>query len=135
MSTLWQNRLSKVRFRPGVRNRRAQFGIEALEHRLALSVTANLVNGQLVIASDTAADTIQLDHNSTQTVVFAPGQLFRSFVDSQITNGIVINAGGGDDTVNLLATVKPVTVNGQGGTDKVNIGKDKSAQAIQAPLT
>src|SRR5262245_57874866 len=113
MSSQWRNRLSKLKSRPKARDRRARLGIEVLEQRVALSVTANLVNGQLVIAGDAAADTITLDHSGTKTIASSPGQLFMSFFDSQITSGIVINAGGGDDTVNLLATVKTVTVKGQ----------------------
>jgi hypothetical protein len=102
---------------------------------VALTVFAGISGGQLRITDDTAADVVSLDHSGTSTFVGGT-----AFPDSQITNGILIQTGTGGpgtglDTVNILATVKPVTVDGQFDTKTVNLGKAGSVQGIQAPVT
>jgi hypothetical protein len=46
-----------------------------------------------------------------------------------------LNTGLGADTVNILATTGPVTVNGQSGLDTVNIGSSGNARKIGKTLT
>src|SRR5262245_50781753 len=79
MSTPWRNRLSKVKSGSRARERRARLGVEALEQRLALSVNANLVNGQLLVTDTSAAETATLDHSGSFTFVNGQG-----FADSLI---------------------------------------------------
>src|SRR5262249_46292841 len=121
---------SKSKSRRGATRRRVRPGIEGLEQRLALSVSSAIVNGQLQVTGDGAADTITLDHSGAST--FVNGQ---AFADSAITAGIRVNAGAGNDTFNILATVKPVAIDGQGGADKANLGRSGNAQEIAANVS
>jgi hypothetical protein len=116
--------------RPASRRRAVRPRLEELETRLAPAVTPTLLNGQLLITGDDLPSDITLDHAGTTTLV--NGQ---AFADDDITAGIVINLGSSSDTVNLLATVKPVTLDGGGGVDTVNIGNAGDLQGIQAALT
>src|SRR5262245_24419395 len=127
MSTRWQNRLSKAKFRPKARDRLVRPGFDALDERVLLSVSANLVNGQLLVTNTSDADVVALDHTGSTTFVNGT-----PFADGGITNGILIK--GDMDTVNILATVKPVTVDGQFDLEFVNLGKNGSTQGILAPL-
>jgi hypothetical protein len=123
-SSLW-NRLRNKNSRRTTASRRPDRralrpSIEGMEERQLLSVTSNLVNGQLQVFSGNG-DTIALDHAGSFT--FVNGS---SFADSAITKDIAINAGsffgGGFNTVNIRATVKPVTVNSPGRIDFLNVG-------------
>jgi hypothetical protein len=130
MSTsMWNRPTSKPR--RALRGRRLRLGVEGLEQRLALSFTAAVVNGQLKVSGDGAADTITLDHSGSNTIVVGKG----SFADATITNGIAINAGAGGDTINIQATTKAVAIDGQGGFHTVNLGKSGNAQAILGAVT
>ena len=130
MSTsIWNRPTSKPR--RALLGRRLRLGVEGLERRLALSFTAAVVNGQLKVTGDGAADTITLDHSGTNTIVVGKG----SFVDSTITNGVVINAGAGADTINIQATAKTVAIDGQGGFHTVSLGKSGNTQAILGAVT
>jgi hypothetical protein len=62
-----------------------------------------------------------------ETAQFEPGAI----------SSVVVNTGGGTDTVNVLRTTVPVTINynGGGGTDAANFGTGGSVQGIQAPVT
>lgn len=106
MNRLARNESSKAkrgRIRPGV---------EGLEQRLALAVTADLVGGQLLVAGTGADEVITLDHSGTNTTVAG-----KTFADSAITLGILIQAGDGDDTFNLRGTARPSSSRGsRGGT-------------------
>jgi hypothetical protein len=129
----WWNRSPRTKSRRGRAAARPR--VEGLERRVALAAFAGIFNGQLRITDDNAADVITLDHSGSSTLV---GGL--TFPDAQITNGILIQVGSGGpgtglDTVNILATVKPVTVDGQFDTKAVNLGKAGSVQGIQAPVT
>jgi Ca2+-binding RTX toxin-like protein len=137
MSTSWWNRLTQTGPRPAPRGRRGRAArprFEGLEQRLALSVSATITgNGQLLVTDTSAADVVTLDHSGSTTLVNGI-----SFVDSLITNGILMQVGSGVgnlDTVNILATVRPVTVDGQADVGTVNLGKAGSVQGIQAPVT
>src|SRR5688500_6536205 len=103
---------------------------ERLESRLMYAVTAALVGGQLQVTGDAAADVITLDHSPGITTVAG-----RSFADAAITNGILVRAGGGDDTFNLLATAKPVRFEGEGDHNAVIIGKAGSVRQVTGGVT
>src|SRR5262245_28429585 len=133
MSTLWQDRFAKARIRPDARVRRAQPGVEGLERRLALSISSNLINGQLQVTDTSAVDVVTLDHSGSTTFVNGT-----PFADGEITKGIQITVGTGVgkiDTVNIRATVKPVTVDGQNDLRFVTLGKNGSVQGILAPVS
>jgi hypothetical protein len=133
MSTLWQDRFAKARIRPNARVRRARPGVEGLERRLALSITSNLINGQLQVTDTSAVDVVTLDHSGSTTFVNGT-----PFADGGITKGIQITVGTGVgkiDTVNIRATVKPVTVDGQNDLRFVTLGKNGSVQDILAPVS
>src|SRR5262249_46252950 len=134
MALSWFNRLLKTKSRPaprGPRGRpaRAQLRLETLETRELMSVTTALVGGQLLVTGDNSGNTITLQHSGTNTVVNGT-----SFPDSAITNGILIQSGNGNDTVNILSTVKAVTIEGQNGQDTVNLGFSGRMGAIQAAV-
>jgi len=137
MNTSWWKRVLRSTSRPASRCRRpagARPGVEALERREVPTVFANLVGGQLRITDTSDVDTVTLGHFANITSV---GNL--NFLDSAITNGILIQVGSGVgnfDTVNITATVKPVTVDGQFDIAAVNIGGRKGfgAQKILAPI-
>jgi hypothetical protein len=98
------------------------------------TVFANLVNGQLRITDTDAVDTVTLGHFANITAV---GNL--NFQDSAITKGIFIQMGSGVgnfDTINITATVKPITIDGQFDIAAVNIGGRAGfgAQKILAPI-
>jgi hypothetical protein len=131
-ASLW-NRFLRPKSRPTSRGRRARPGVEALDGRLLLTVFTNFVNGQLQVTDNSFSDLVTLDHSGSNT--FVNGS---AFPDSQITNGILIQVGSGvgiEDKVNILATIKPVTVDGQFDVDEVDMGKNGSMQSIQAPVT
>src|SRR4051812_3694323 len=133
MSAPWWHRSSGAKSRPAPRGRRARPSVEALDGRLLLTVFTNFVNGQLQVTDNSFSDLVTLDHSGTNT--FVNGS---AIPDSQITNGILIQVGSGvgiEDKVDILATVKPVTVDGQFDVDQVDMGKNGSMQGIQAPVT
>jgi hypothetical protein len=104
--------------------------VENLESRLLHAVTAALVDGQLRVAGDGAADTITLDHTGTTTTVAG-----KAFADASITAGILVKGGAGDDTFNLRATVRPVRFEGEGDRNTVIVGKFDSTRLVAADLT
>jgi hypothetical protein len=136
MATSWWDRLLKRKSRPAPRVRRpaaVRPRVEALETRLVPAVFSGLVNGQLQVLDTSAVDTVTLDHSGTSTLVNGA-----AFSDAAITNGILIRVGtgvGNFDTVNILATVKPVTVDGQFDIGALNLGKNGSAQGVLAPVS
>src|SRR5262249_5835657 len=83
-------------------------------------------------------NTITLDHSGGNTfVIDRNGSIVGTFADAQITAGIGIASGngtGGNDVVNIRATVKPVTPDGAGGQDTVTLGKGGNVQGILAPV-
>src|SRR5262249_6546873 len=109
---------------------------------LVPTVSVVLQGGQLIVSGadgGVANHAITLDHTgpangSGVTVVNVDGQL-SSFLDSNITAGIVINDGNGNGTVIVRATVKPTFVEGLGGNDTVTVGKGGNMQAVLAPVT
>jgi hypothetical protein len=133
VSTLWWNRLPGIAARPAPRGRRARPCIEALDRRIVPAIFSGLVNGQLQVVDGSAAETITLDHVGSSTIVNGA-----SFDDAAITKGIKITAGtgvGNFDTVNIRATVKPVTVDGQFDIGTATVGADGSVQGVLAPVT
>jgi hypothetical protein len=136
MAISWWNRLLQSKSRPAPRRRpdRVRLAVEGLEARELMTVSANLVNGQLRVFSDNG-DTVTLDHAGSFT--FVNGQ---SFADSAITSNIAINAGGffgpGFNTVNLRATVRSVTVDSPGRLDFLTVGGKPGLgmQGLLAPL-
>jgi hypothetical protein len=133
----WVKKLFPKNTRPAPRRRpaRARLGLEQLETRLVPAFTSALVSGQLVITGDNTGNVITLDHASGGT--FARdnfGNIRAAANDVQITGGVVIKSGGGNDTVNIRAAVKPVTLDGVGGQDTVILGKGGNMQAIAAPV-
>src|SRR6476620_4525816 len=106
--------------------------IDRLESRVLHAVFSGIDAGQLKITDTSAADVITLDHSGTTTFVNDA-----AFPDSKITNGISIVVGsgvGGFDTVNIKATVKNVTIDGQRDVKALNIGKNGSVQGIGADV-
>src|SRR5262249_31939935 len=90
-------------------------------------------NGQLQVTDTSAVDVVTLDHAGTTTFVNGV-----RFFDSAITNGIQITVGSGvgsTDTVNIRASVKPVTVDGQADLGFVTLGANGSVQGILAPVS
>src|SRR5262245_49278829 len=127
----WWKRLPKSGSRPA----RARLGVEALETRLVPSFTTNLVNGQLQVTGDGTGNIITLDHSGGNTLVIdRTGNIVAGFGDAQITAGISIKSGSGNDTVNIRAAAEPVTLDGVNGLDTVTVGKGGNMQAIRAPV-
>src|SRR5262249_4288522 len=118
MALSWFHRLLKSKSKPATRRRpaRARLRVEHLETREVPTVSSSLLGGQLVVRGDDSGNTITLDHVAGKTLVNGA-----SFLDSQITNGILIGSGNGADRVTLLRTVKPVAIEGQDGHDTVTI--------------
>jgi hypothetical protein len=102
---------------------------DSLEARQMFSATAKILDGQLRVTGDDVGSFITVDHAGTTTTVGA-----QTFNDADITKGILIDAGKGNDTVNILGTVKAVTVNGTAGSDNVNVGKAGSLAGVQADV-
>src|SRR3712207_3031808 len=75
--------------------------VESLEERQMFAVTASLGDGILTVKSDAAADTITLDHSGKKT--FVNGEEFQ---DASV-NRIIVDTGGGADTVNVRAIARP----------------------------
>src|SRR5262249_38956681 len=128
---LW-NRMLKTRSRSGVACRPLRPRIEGLESRQLLSITSQVVSGQLRVTDTNAVDLVTLDHSGSTTFVNN-----QPFADTSITKGILIQVGtgvGNFDTVNILTTVKPVTVDGQFDIGDFNLGKSGSTQGILAPV-
>jgi hypothetical protein len=136
MALSWFHRLIKSKSRPAARRPApAQLGLEQLETRLVPTVFAGITSGgQLLVTDTSAVDTVTLDHSGSTTFVNGT-----SFADSQITNGILIQVGTGvnnEDTVKILATARPVTVDGQDDVGEVDLGGKAGigAQGILAPV-
>jgi hypothetical protein len=131
------NKLEDSRPRPATRGPRGRAALrprlEGLETRFMPAIFSGIVNGQLRVTDTNAVDTVTLDHAGSTTLVNEA-----AFPDSAITNGILITVGtgvGDFDTVNIRATVKPVTVDGQFDIGTINVGKGGSVQQILASLT
>jgi PKD domain len=127
--SLWSP-MQRTRSRVVATRRRARPQIEGLETRQMLSITSNLVNGQLLVTGDNSGNTITVDHQLGQTFVNG-----KPFFDSSITNGILIQSGSGVDTVNIRGIGRPTTIDGQGGRDIVNLGRDGEVERVLATLT
>jgi hypothetical protein len=110
--------------------------LDELEPRVVMNVSAHIVNGQLLIADapGNVADVVTLDHGGTTTVVNTLEKDF-SFADAKITRGIVMDLGHGTrpDELDIIATVKPVTVNGNSNIDETLVGG--FGNAIQQSVT
>jgi hypothetical protein len=98
--------------------------IEGLEQRLALSVSTSLSGGQLLISTNNSDD-VTLDHSGSFTFVNET-----AIPDAAITQGIQIEDG--FSAVNIRATVKAVTADGESG---ITVGKAGNMQGILAPLS
>jgi hypothetical protein len=126
----------KAKSRPAARRRpaRAQLGVEALEARDLMSVSAGIVNGQLLVTG-AAFDTITVDHSQGSTILSGTGLNATSFLDSQITNGIVIQPGT-NDTVNILGEATATAIEGQGDQASltVHVGKNGSLAGVLGNL-
>src|SRR5262249_40591643 len=125
---LWKS--SSRRAAPRRRAAAARPGLEQLDARLVPTVFVTLTGGQLQATGDNVGNLIVVQHSGSNTVVNAA-----SFAESAITSGILIKSGLGNDTVNILSTVKPITVQGQNGSDKVNLGDQGKVAGIVAPVT
>src|SRR5262245_2054229 len=125
----WKRLLATPASRRERRRASARLAVESLETRLVPAVKVNLVNGQLQAIGDNGGNLIVVQHSGSNTVI--NGQ---STPDSLITNGILIQSGKGADTINIQSTVKAITVDGEGGLDKANVGHDGTARDVQAPV-
>src|SRR5436190_21841066 len=91
---------------------------EGLETRVLHAVLAGIDKGVLRVTDTAVADTITLDHSGSTTFVNDA-----AFDDAKITGGIKIVVGSGVDkldTVNIKATVKSVTLDGQFDVKNLN---------------
>src|SRR3712207_3359827 len=89
--------------------------VEGLEGRQMFSVTTSLIDGKLFVQGDDHANVITIDHDGTSTFVNG-----KAIADAFITKGIFVRTGDQqffdtDEVVNVMATVKPVDIQGQGG--------------------
>src|SRR5262249_37076550 len=101
------------------------------EARELLTVSAFLSAGQLVVQDrGSVAATITLEHSGTNTLVNG-----HAFADAQITNGISILSGSGNDTINVLSSVKDVTITTLDGLATVNVGQGGLTQLIKGKVT
>lgn len=120
--------------RPSLRQRRAaRPSLEAVESRVVMSASAAIVGNQLVVTGDNSGNFIEIDHDFQDTVVRTVSGEQR-FGDFQLPSGIVINSGTGEDLIDILATEKPITVNGQSGHDNVIVGKGNKTDQIRAEV-
>ncbi|HEX8914414.1 MAG TPA: hypothetical protein VF796_18850 [Humisphaera sp.] len=93
--------------------------IENLEERRHLS--ASLLNGTLTVGGTTGNDTITITSASGKLTAKVNAET-RSFTLTAVKK-IVVNAGKGNDTVNIAASVtKPAVINGSDGNDKLTGG-------------
>jgi hypothetical protein len=81
-------------------------------------------------------DTITLDVSGAGGVLVTLNGETAQFEPGAISS-VVVNTGGGTDTVNVLRTIVPVNLNylSGAGADEANIGTGGSVQAIQSPVT
>jgi glucose/arabinose dehydrogenase len=103
---------------------------DALATRSAAGFTIGIIGGELTVNCDnTSHHTVTVDHVGSTTLINLIG-----FSDSWFKS-IRINGGSAGTTVNLRATVKPISFFGS-GLDTVNVGDTaNSVQRIQAALT
>jgi hypothetical protein len=107
---------------------RAQLGLEALEARELMTVSAGIVNGQLLITGGNF-DNITVDHAQGSTIVNN-----QSFLDSQITNGILIKPGLFGN-VNIEGEGQPTTIDDRNGAHaNVSVGKFGHLDAVLGSL-
>jgi len=99
--------------------------MQTLEQRLVL---ASIVNGVLEIGGTGGADTITMSLGSADklTLIVKTNKGVESFNVSEITNGIRVRAGDGNDSVRVIENngtiVKPVTIVGGAGDDSLTGG-------------
>jgi hypothetical protein len=118
--------------RRGRRPARVLFELERLEAREVPAVFAFPASGQLVVGTTTpGTDTVSIDHLVLNNQPFTVVNESVVFLDSNITQGIHIQ--GGFATVDILATAKPLTV--EGDATFVNVGKAGNLQGILAPVS
>jgi hypothetical protein len=74
---------------------------------------------------------------TTKHIVLNAGSGGNTFTvqDTSHTADTTINTGRGNNTVNIQGTTGPLTVNGQGGFDTVDVGLNGSVQGINGALT
>jgi hypothetical protein len=114
---------------PARKPRRLPLRLEPLEERCTPTATGgphvqvSLAGGVLRAVGDNSGNVITLDHSGSVTTL--QGQ---SFQDSAISR-IEINSGDGDDTINVVATARQVTVNGGGGQNFIHLGSPRGGLA------
>jgi Ca2+-binding RTX toxin-like protein len=126
--------------------RKARLHLIDLESRsLPAGVTASFANGTLDVEGDATDNTISIElvgkivtvldgDVGNQVVVAVTNAPATGLTAASLTVGIVVNAGDGDDSVDVSATItRPATLNGGtgadtlfggGGNDSINTGAD-----------
>jgi hypothetical protein len=128
----------KSKSQPASRRRpaRARLGLEALETRELMSVTAAIVKGQLLVTGGAAFDNITVDHAPGATIVSGTGlNAAISFPDSQITNGILIKPALFSN-VSILGEGQPTTIDDRNGAHTaVSVGNFGHLDAVLGSLS
>src|SRR5262249_6033256 len=130
MGTSWWNWFRKAQSRPaGARRPAVRPRLEELESRLTPSSTSVVVGRLLVVTGEDTGNVITLNHANGST--FVDGS---PFADTTF-DSIVINSGKGNDHVDILATARPVQVQGNKGDDTVILSNGHGVQDITGRVT
>ncbi len=128
--------LRRGRVTPLPRKPMRRLELENLETRLAPACTFTTGGGVITFNCDNAVDYLLITHTPQFIQVQANGAL-HNFTWG-VLNSLIINTGGGADDIRVEKTAlgRPVTLNGQSGTDSVLIGLPGSGvQQIQGTVT
>ncbi len=117
----FKSRLNRNRRSPAADASQLDLMIEKLEDRQMLSVSVDIVDRVLTIQGDGADDTILLSENHKTIWVYADSMaesIVYDKAESRIRS-VVVNGGGGDDTIVANRMFKAVTINGNAGNDRI----------------
>src|SRR6516225_8423428 len=106
MALSWFPRLWKSKSRPAPsssRPARARLGLEGLETRNLMSITAIISSGQLDVLGDNTGNRITVDHSQNSTIISGTGLQARSFLDSSFST-IQILPGSGHNSIVINGT-------------------------------
>ena len=101
---------------------RASLRYEQLEDRRLMTVTHTFNNGILTITSDSASDVINVQQSSMNVFYQANGSGNLGLTSVGSVTRVVVNAGGGNDTVTAPTVTKPLTIIGGLGDDTLSGG-------------
>ncbi len=94
---------------------------------------ANLINGQIVVTGTSGNDAITIADDGVNYVITSGPAAIQTFKKTDVPSGIVVNAGDGNDTINLAAGIRDAQINGEGGNDLISVFDPTNGSSVIPP--